>query len=44
MWLIIRAAGQDSLLLTQADFEEVYQPRNLFFFALTSPADGELVA
>lgn len=44
VWLISGLPGQDSRLLTQADFEEVYQARSLFFFALTSPADSELVA
>lgn len=35
----------NSLLLTESDFEHVYQPRNLFFFATTAPfaQDGELV-
>jgi hypothetical protein len=33
VWLIQALPPQQSLLLTESDFEEVYQPRNLFFFA-----------
>jgi hypothetical protein len=45
VWLISSLPpGPDSLLLTQDDFEHVYQPRNLFFFArLPSPPDSNLV-
>jgi hypothetical protein len=46
-WLIsqLPQADQDSLLLTQWDFEHVYQARNLFFFARYSlQANGKLVA
>ena len=45
-WLIseLPQADQRSLLLTQWDFEHVYQARNLFFFARSpSPVNGELV-
>jgi hypothetical protein len=45
-WLIsaLPPAEQDSLLLTQFDFEHVYQARNLFFFARPpSPANGKLI-
>jgi hypothetical protein len=46
-WLIADLPqGQHNLrLLTQADFEHVYQPRNLFFYATTSKfaPTGELV-
>jgi hypothetical protein len=43
-WLIAALPSQDSLLLTQADFEHVYQARSLFYFAqpLTSD-DSNLV-
>jgi hypothetical protein len=44
VWLITKlplAGG--SLLLTKASFQEVYQPRNLFFFARHGPVNGELV-
>jgi hypothetical protein len=40
VWLI--SGLPDVLLLTQADFEDVYQPRNLYFFAHSVPSD-ELV-
>jgi hypothetical protein len=45
VWLITKLpAGQPSLLLTKASFQEVYQPRNLFFFARQpSVVNGELV-
>ncbi|HUB42275.1 MAG TPA: LpqB family beta-propeller domain-containing protein [Streptosporangiaceae bacterium] len=45
-WLIIGLPqGGHNLLLTQASFQEVYQPRNLFFFARQEPSvvNGELV-
>jgi hypothetical protein len=42
VWLI--SQPPPGLLLLQADFERVYQPRNLFFFAQPpAPANGELV-
>jgi hypothetical protein len=37
-WLIIDLPPSSSLLLTQADFEEVYQPRNLYFWSAASHA------
>jgi Lipoprotein LpqB beta-propeller domain len=38
VWLIDELPqGQPGLLLTQADFESVYQPRNLFFYAPAEP-------
>jgi hypothetical protein len=37
VWLIEQLPQQQTLMLTESDFEEVYQPRNLFFFA---PAPG----
>ncbi len=45
VWLITRLPQDGSnLLLTQASFQEAYQPRNLFFFAEHSPVvNGELV-
>jgi hypothetical protein len=46
IWLIsaLPTPLKNSLLLTESDFEHVYQPRNLFFFATTSFAPiGELV-
>ena len=45
VWLISALpTGQDTLLLTQEDFEHVYQARNLFFFAQPpAPANGDLV-
>jgi hypothetical protein len=46
VWLINDLPqGGRSLLLTQASFQEVYQPRNLFFFAREEPSvvNGELV-
>jgi Lipoprotein LpqB beta-propeller domain/Sporulation and spore germination len=45
VWLISTLpAGQDTLLLLQEDFEHVYQPRNLFFFARSpAPLNGDLV-
>ena len=46
-WLIagLPQGLSNSLLLTQSDFEHVYQPRNLFFYATTSSfaPTGELV-
>jgi hypothetical protein len=44
VWLINRLP--DSLLLTQSDFEDVYAPRNLFFFAppIASQPTSVLVA
>ncbi len=33
VWLIDKLPAQQSLLLTESDFEDVYAPRNLFFFA-----------
>jgi hypothetical protein len=33
VWLIEQLPTQQSLLLTQSDFQDVYAPRNLFFFA-----------
>ncbi len=44
-WLISALpSGPAGLLVTQADFEHVYQARNLFFFALPpSPANSNLV-
>jgi hypothetical protein len=44
-WQIIALPQLHSLLLTQTSFEEVYQPRNLFFFARQEPSvvNGELV-
>jgi Lipoprotein LpqB beta-propeller domain/Sporulation and spore germination len=44
-WLISALpSGPAGLLLTQADFEHVFQARNLFFFALPpSPVDSNLV-
>jgi len=44
-WLISALPpGPQGLLLTQPDFEHVYQARNLFFFALPpSPVDSNLV-
>jgi Lipoprotein LpqB beta-propeller domain/Sporulation and spore germination len=46
-WLIseLPQSLSNSLLLLESDFEHVYQPRNLFFFATTSPfaPNGELV-
>jgi hypothetical protein len=45
VWLITKLPlGTPSLLLTKASFQEVYQPRNLFFFARQpSVVNGELV-
>ena len=45
VWLISELpTGQDTLLLTQEDFENVYQPRSLFFFARSpAPLNGDLV-
>ena len=45
VWLISALpTGQDTLLLTQEDFEHVYQARNLFFFARPpAPVNGDLV-
>jgi Lipoprotein LpqB beta-propeller domain/Sporulation and spore germination len=40
VWLIEQLPAQKSLLLTESDFEDVYQPRNLFFFA--PPARGQI--
>jgi hypothetical protein len=42
VWLIVHLPTQQSLLLTESDFEDVYQPRNLFFFAPGQPSN-ELV-
>lgn len=39
-WLIIGLPSAASSLLTTADFEQVYQPRNLYFW---SPSTGQLV-
>lgn len=39
-WLIIDLPLTSPLLLTQTDFEQVYQPRNLYFW---SPGDTDLV-
>jgi hypothetical protein len=39
-WLIIGLPPAASALLTEADFEEVYQPRNLYFW---SPSSDQLV-
>ncbi|MGH3302851.1 MAG: LpqB family beta-propeller domain-containing protein [Streptosporangiaceae bacterium] len=39
VWLIEQLPQQQTLLLTESDFEDVYQPRNLFFFA--PPAGGQ---
>jgi hypothetical protein len=39
-WLITTLPPASPLLLTQPDFEQVYQPRNLYFW---SPAGGALV-
>jgi len=33
VWLIESLPAQQTLLLTQTDFQEVYQPRNLYFFS-----------
>jgi hypothetical protein len=46
VWLIDKLPDQPSLLLTQSDFEDVYAPRNLFFFAppTASQAPNVLVA
>lgn len=46
IWLITALPrGGHTLLLTQTSFQEVYQPRNLFFFARHQPPamNGELV-
>ena len=46
VWLITKLPQSDlhSLLLTEASFQEVYQPRNLFFFARQGTVvNGELV-
>jgi hypothetical protein len=46
VWLITKLpqSGLHSLLLTKASFQEVYQPRNLFFFARQGTVvNGELV-
>jgi hypothetical protein len=46
VWLITKLPQSDlhSLLLTKASFQEVYQPRNLFFFARQGTVvNGELV-
>jgi hypothetical protein len=37
-WLISDRPPRTSLLLTKADFEEVYQPRNLYFWAPSGEA------
>src|SRR5215469_8987068 len=41
VWLIDGLPGQSGLLLTQSDFESVYQARNLFFYA-PAPWQGPL--
>jgi hypothetical protein len=45
VWLISTLpTGEDTLLLTQEDFEHVYQARNLFFFARSpAPSNWDLV-
>ena len=44
VWLISQLPkGQPSLLLTQSDFESVYQPRNLFFLTPQQFGPAELV-
>lgn len=46
VWLISALPlGDQSLLLTQADFEEVFQPRNLFFYGPSESwaVNGDLV-
>jgi Lipoprotein LpqB beta-propeller domain/Sporulation and spore germination len=45
VWLIEQLPQQQQLMLTESDFEDVYQPRNLFFFApwQTAQAPGVLV-
>ena len=45
VWLIEYLPPQQTLMLTESDFEDVYQPRNLFFFApwQTAQAPGVLV-
>lgn len=45
VWLIQQLPQQQTLMLTESDFEEVYQPRNLFFFAAppASQSPPELV-
>jgi Lipoprotein LpqB beta-propeller domain len=44
VWLITRLSNPNVLLLTQSDFEQLYQPRNLFFFTRKwLPPSGELV-
>ena len=41
VWLIQELPqGQPGLLLTESDFEEVYQARNLFFYAPTGPSQS----
>jgi hypothetical protein len=40
VWLISALPDPDSLLVTQDDFERVYQARNLFFFARSSPSNN----
>jgi len=39
VWLIEQLPSLHTLLLTESDFEDVYQPRNLFFYA--PPAAGQ---
>ncbi len=45
VWLIeqIEHLPQQTLILTESDFEEVYQPRNLFFFARAPGSQGPSV-
>jgi hypothetical protein len=43
LWLIDQLPAQQTLLLTESDFEEVYQPRNLFFFARAPGSQNVLV-
>ena len=41
VWLIDQLPGnQPGLMLTQSDFESVYQPRNLFFYAPNEPTQS----
>jgi hypothetical protein len=43
VWLIQQLPPQQTLILTESDFEEVYQPRNLFFFARAPGSQGPSV-
>jgi hypothetical protein len=38
-----KVAGSNPLLLFQNDFEQVFQPRNLYFFSLKSQSQADLV-